>query len=718
MQLINKTFQYGEHAVTLETGKIARQADGAVVVRMGDTVVLVTAVVAKKANPAQDFFPLSVHYQERFYAVGKLPGGFMKREGRPSIHDILISRLIDRPLRPLFPEGFTNEVQIIATVMSLDPQISADIPAMLGASAALMIAGVPFMGPMAGARIGYLDGNYVLNPSVKQQDVSLLDLVVAGSSDAILMVESGAKELSKEVMLDAIMFGHRSMQVAINAINEFAEEAKVLGKQKLDWQPPQAFCDKLVERVIAKAMPLLQEAYSFTQKQERHAKLDVARANVVEAICAYYTTNVCENNEAKCCNLENLNQNELASKIVAIFNMLEESFVREQVLTTHKRIDGRDTKTVRPITIDLSILPRVHGSTCFTRGETQAIVIATLGTNGDAQMIDNPSSNGSERFMLHYNFPPYCTGEISMMMTTKRREIGHGNLAKRALESVIPTKEQFPYVLRLVSEITESNGSSSMASVCGGSLALMDAGVPISNPVAGIAMGLIKEGERFAVLTDILGDEDHLGDMDFKVAGTVNGITALQMDIKIAGITEEIMRIALEQAEEGRMHILGLMQAKIQTPRDSVSDYAPRILTLQISTDKIRDVIGKGGATIKGLIEETGATIDISEQGLVTVSAVDGNAGQLAIEKILAITAEPEVGKIYTGKVMKLAEFGAFVNFMPNKDGLLHISQIVNERVNKVSDYLQEGQIVKVKVLEIDKQGKVKLSMKEVSSEA
>lgn len=714
MQLIQKTFQYGEHTVTLETGKIARQADGAVIVRMGDTVVLVTAVVAKKANPAQDFFPLSVHYQERFYAVGKLPGGFMKREGRPSIHDILISRLIDRPLRPLFPEGFTNEIQIIATVMSIDPQISADIPAMLGASASLMIAGVPFMGPMAGARVGYIDGNYVLNPSVNQQNESLLELVVAGSSDAILMVESGAKELSKEVMLEAVMFGHRSMQVAINAINEFAEDAKVLGKSKLDWQPAEPLCDKLIERVVAKAMPLLQEAYSFTQKQERREKVELAKADTVEAICAYYASDAGTNEECKCCKLDELNQDELATKIKTIFEKLEESFMREQVLTTQRRIDGRDTKTVRPINIDLAVLPRVHGSACFTRGETQAVVIATLGTNNDAQMIDNPSGNGSERFMLHYNFPPYCTGEISMAMTPKRREIGHGNLAKRALEAVIPDKSKFPYVIRVVSEITESNGSSSMASVCGGSLALMDAGVPISNPVAGIAMGLIKEGERFAVLTDILGDEDHLGDMDFKVAGTVNGITALQMDIKIAGITEEIMRIALAQAEEGRMHILGLMQEKIQQPRGDVSEYAPRISTLQIHTDKIRDVIGKGGATIKGIIEETGATIDISEQGLVTISAVGNTSGQLAIDRILAIIAEPEIDKVYTGKVMKIAEFGAFVNFMPNRDGLLHISQIAKERVNKVTDYLQEGQIVKVKVVEVDKQGKVKLNMKDV----
>ena len=699
MNLIKKDFQYGEHTVTLETGMLARQADGAVLVRMGDTVVLVTVVASKKQDSGKDFFPLTVHYQERFYAIGKLPGGFMKREGRPSTHDILVSRLIDRPVRPLFPEGFTNEVQIIATVMSLDPEINADIPAMIGASAALAISGVPFNGPLAGARVGYVDNNYVLNPGVKQLESSQLDLVVAGTADAVLMVESAANELSKEIMLGAVMFGHNAMQVAIAAINEFAATA---GKPKWDWQPPTPMDSSLISRVEVLALPLLQDAYAITSKQQRHAKLDVVREEIVNSIC------VTENGSV---------DDELGAKVKNIFANLEERLMREQVLATKRRIDGRDTKTVRPISIDLSVLPRTHGSVCFTRGETQALVVATLGTENDAQLIDTPSTNGSERFMLHYNFPPFCTGEISILGTPKRREIGHGNLAKRAIQAVIPDKAKFPYVLRVVSEITESNGSSSMASVCGASLALMDAGVPIKDAVAGIAMGLIKEGEQFVVLTDILGDEDHMGDMDFKVAGTANGITALQMDIKITGITEEIMRVALQQAEEGRMHILNLMKEKIVTPREHVSDYAPRILTLQINTDKIRDVIGKGGATIRGIVEETGATIDISEQGLVTIAAVDRNAGQAALDRIMQITAEPEVGKIYEGKVVKIAEFGAFVNIMPNRDGLLHISQIANKRVNKVTDYLQEGQMVRVKVLEVDSQGKIRLSMKEIETE-
>lgn len=697
MNSIKKVFQYGEHNVTLETGKLARQADGAVLVSMGDTTVLVTVVVAKKQDNSKDFFPLSVHYQERFYAVGKLPGGFMKREGRPSTHDILVSRLIDRPLRPMFPEGFKNEIQVIATVMSLDPEISADIPAMIGASAAMAISGVPFNGPIAGARVGYIDNNYVLNPSTKQLEASQLDLVVAGTEHAVLMVESAAQELPKDIMLDAVMFGHRSMQVAINAIKELAQEA---GKAKWDWQPPEPIDAALVSRVEALAIPLLTEVYAITDKQQRRARLDAVREEVVNNICVQG-----ENEEL---------DKELVATVKKVFGHTEEKLMREQVLTTQRRIDGRDTKTVRPITIDLSVLPRAHGSVCFTRGETQALVIATLGTENDAQLIDIPSSGGSERFMLHYNFPPFCTGEISMLMTPKRREIGHGNLAKRAIQAVIPGKDKCPYVLRVVSEITESNGSSSMASVCGASLALMDAGVPIKDAVAGIAMGLIKEGDQFVVLTDILGDEDHMGDMDFKVAGTSTGITALQMDIKIDGITEEIMRVALQQAEEGRMHILNLMKDKIATPRESVSDYAPRILTVQINTDKIRDVIGKGGVTIRGIVEETGATIDISDQGLITIAAVDRNAGQAALDRIMQITAEPEVGKIYNGKVVKIAEFGAFVNIMPNRDGLVHISQIDNKRVNKVTDYLQEGQMVKVKVLEVDGQGKIKLSMKEV----
>ena len=699
MNVIKKVFTYGAHNVTLETGRLARQADGAVLVSMGDTVVLVT-VVGSKEKTTKDFFPLAVHHRENFYAVGKMPGGFMKREGRPSVHDILVSRLIDRPLRPLFPEGFSNEVQIVTTVMSLDPEINADIPAMIGASAALSISGIPFNGPIAGARVGYIDNSYVLNPTTKQLETSQLDLVVAGTEHAVLMVESAAKELPKDIMLGAVMYGHKAMQVAINAIKELAGEA---GKARWDFQPPAEFDADLKKRVEDMALPLLIEAYNLTNKQQRQTKLSVVRTEVVNAMCV----NVADENLKK----------DLIAQVKNIFGCFEERWMRELVLKSKRRIDGRDTKTVRPITIDLSVLPRTHGSVCFTRGETQALVIATLGTDNDAQMIDIPSSGGTERFMLHYNFPPFCTGEISMMGTPKRREIGHGNLAKRALQAVIPDVDKFPYVIRIVSEITESNGSSSMASVCGASLALMDAGVPIKAAVAGIAMGLIKEGDQFVVLTDILGDEDHMGDMDFKVAGTTNGITALQMDIKIDGITEEIMRVALQQAEEGRMHILNLMQEKIQTSRENVSDYAPRILTLQISTDKIRDVIGKGGVTIRGIIEATGASVDINDQGLVTIASVDKNAGLAALERIKQITAEPEIGKIYEGKVVKIADFGAFVNIMPNRDGLVHISQIANQRVNKVTDYLQEGQMVKVKVLELDSQGKIKLSMKEVSQE-
>lgn len=704
LQVTKKIFQYGEHTVTLETGGFARQADGAVMVSMGDTMVLVTVVAKREASPDKDFFPLTVTYLERFYSTGKLPGGFMKREGRPNNADVLVSRLIDRPLRPLFPEGFTNEVQIIATVMSLDPEISADIPALLGASAALAISGIPFNGPIAGARVGYSDGNYIINPTAKQLETSQLDLVVAGTAHAVLMVESEAKELPKEIMLGAVMHGHRAMQVAIQAINELAADA---GKKRWEWQPLMTIDNTFAAQVEAMALPLLQEAYTITQKQTRHAKLDESRAAVIKALCTTTTaTSAGTTQEAI--------DTRLAKQAKVIFGRLEERLMREQVLNGQPRIDGRDTKTVRPINVDLKIFPRTHGSACFTRGETQAIVVATLSTEGDAQRIDVPSGESTERFMLHYNFPPYATGEVSILGVPKRREIGHGNLAKRALLAVMPNKEEFPYVVRVVSEITESNGSSSMASVCGGSLALMDAGVPIKGAVAGIAMGLIKEGDKFAVLSDILGDEDHMGDMDFKVAGTAQGITALQMDIKIDGITEEIMGAALQQAEEGRMHILNIMQEKINRPHEHVSDYAPRIFTLQIATDKIRDVIGKGGATIRSIVEETGATVDIADNGIVTIAAVDKNACQAAIDRITGLTASPEVGKIYSGKVVKITEFGAFVNIMPNRDGLLHVSQIANKRVAKVTDYLQEGQIVRVKLLDIDGQGKMKLSMKEV----
>jgi polyribonucleotide nucleotidyltransferase len=701
---IKKVFQYGNHTVTLETGRYARQATGAVMVSMGDTMVLVTAVGKKEVSPGKDFFPLTVNYQERFYGAGRTPGGFIKREGRPTVNEVLTSRLIDRPLRPLFPEGFLNEVQVVATVMSLDPEINGDIPAMIGASAALAISGIPFNGPIAGARVGYLENNYVLNPSTTQIQTSLLDLVVAGTEHAVLMVESGAQELSKEVMLGAVMYGHREMQAAITAIKELAAEA---GVKPWDWQLPAAPDAALVAKVDTVALPLLQAAYSITTKPQRQEKIKAAREEVVKTLC---TTQAADGTTAI--------DEKLAATVKQIISNKEEHLMRERVLNGQPRLDGRDTKTVRPINIDLGMLPRTHGSACFTRGETQAIVVATLGTENDAQRIDVPAGESSERFMLYYNFPPYCTGEVGMVGAPKRREIGHGNLAKRAIQAVVPSKEQCPYVIRVVSEITESNGSSSMASVCGSSLALMDAGIPIRAAVAGIAMGLIKEGERFAVLTDILGDEDHMGDMDFKVAGTANGITALQMDIKIQGITEEIMRVALQQAEEGRMHILGLMREKISQPQANISEYAPRIYTMQINPEKIREVIGKGGSTIRGIVEETGATVDINDQGLITIAAVNQNSCEAAIARIRAITAEPEVGMIYEGKVVKITDFGAFVNIMPNRDGLLHVSQIANKRVNKVTDYLHEGQVVKVRLLEIDNQGKMRLSMKEFDTAA
>jgi polyribonucleotide nucleotidyltransferase len=696
VKVYKKTFQYGEHTVTLETGHIARQATGAVMVSMGDTMVLVTVVAGKEPDADRDFFPLTVHYQERYYSTGRLPGGFMKREGRPSTQETLNSRLIDRPLRPLFPEGFRNEVQIVATVMSMDPQINPDIPALIGASAALAIAGLPFHGPLAAARVGYKDGNYLLNPTVNQLKDSLLDLVVAGTEDAILMVESEAKELLEEVMLEAVMFGHREMQVAIQAIKEFAGEA---GKKGWTWQAP-AENTVLLGQIKDFIEADLKNAYTITDKQARVAKLNELRDQVV----------------AKFSNPD-ANLPPKASEVKNLFAKLEENIVRNKVIKEKVRIDGRDTKTVRPINIEVGCLPRVHGSAIFTRGETQAMVCATLSTENNAQIIDVPAGESSERFMLHYNFPPYSTGETGQLGTPKRREIGHGNLAKRAMAAVIPSKETFPYVLRVVSEITESNGSSSMASVCGATLSLMDAGVPIKAPVAGIAMGLVKEAEDFVVLTDILGDEDHLGDMDFKVAGTLLGITALQMDIKIRGITKEIMRIALDQAKEGRTHILNLITEKLPAPRAHLSDFAPRIMTMQIKTNRIGDVIGKGGATIRSIIEETGAEININDDGVVTIAAVDNAAAEGAIKRIQYLTAEPEVGKIYRGKVAKIMDFGAFVNFLPNIDGLVHISQIANVRVERVEDYLKEGQLVYVKVMEVDRQGKIRLSVKEAEAD-
>ncbi len=692
MKYIKKSFQYGDQIITLETGAIARQATSAVVVSMGDTVVLVTAVAEKEASVDRDFFPLTVNYQERYYSNGRLPGGFMKREGRPSTQETLTSRLIDRPLRPSFPEGFTNEVQVVATVMSLDPEILPDVPALIGAAAALEISGIPFNGPLACARVGYKDGNYFLNPTAKQLKELDLDLIVAGTKTAILMVESEAKELSEKIMLEAVMFGHKNMQVVLDAIREFAAD---VGKPKWDFKPSAAHQD-LVNKVKNAVEADLNAAYAITDKITRHPKLEDVRKRAVELFVSEKADSVVTKEH-----------------ITNIIFELESKIVRGRILDGLPRIDGRDKKTVRPIDISLGLLPRAHGSAVFTRGETQAIVVTTLGTDGDAQIIDVPAGESSETFMLHYNFPPYCTGEVGMIGSPRRREIGHGNLAKRALQAVIPSKDAFPYVLRVVSEITESNGSSSMASVCGGSLALMDAGVPIKAPVAGIAMGLIKEGDRFAVLTDILGDEDHLGDMDFKVAGTADGITALQMDIKIDGITEEIMQIALAQAKDARLHIFNLMHAKIATAREHISDFAPRITTMKINPEKIRDVIGKGGVVIRGLVEETGATIDIKDDGTVMIASVDRAAAAEAKRRIEMITAEAEVGKIYTGKVTKIMDFGAVVSILPNKDGLVHISQISSKRVNDVREYLQEGQEVKVKVIEVDRAGKVRLSIKE-----
>ena len=696
---VTKTFQYGQHTVTLETGEIARQASGAVVVSIEDTVVLATVVARKDAKPGQDFFPLTVDYVEKSYAAGRIPGGFFKREGRPSEKETLTSRLIDRPIRPLFPEGYLNEVQVIIHVLSVNPEIDPDIPAMIGASAAISVAGIPFSGPLGAARVGYIDGQYVLNPTATQLPQSQMDLVVAGTEQAVLMVESEANQLSEEIMLGAVVFGHEQMKAVIDAIHELVRDG---GKPEVQWAPA-AKNEALISRITELAEGKLREAYQTKDKQARTAKLNTVSAEVNAALAAQAA-------EA------GMNPPD-AGEVGSVMFDLEAKIVRSQILEGEPRIDGRDTRTVRPISIRNSVLPRTHGSALFTRGETQALVIATLGTARDEQKIDALMGEYSDRFMLHYNMPPFATGETGRVGTPKRREIGHGRLAKRALQAALPSPEEFSYSVRLVSEITESNGSSSMASVCGGCLALMDAGVPMKAHVAGIAMGLIKDGSKFAVLTDILGDEDHLGDMDFKVAGTANGITALQMDIKIQGITKEIMQVALAQAKEGRMHILAKMQEAMPNGKVELSDFAPRLITIKINPEKIRDVIGKGGAVIRALTEETGTQIDISDEGVVTIASVDAAAGQEAKRRIEELTASVEVGKSYDGVVLKLLDFGAIVQVMPGKDGLLHISQIANERVNAVADYLKEGQQVRVKVLETDDRGRLKLSMKAVAAE-
>ena len=688
------SFSYGPHEVTIETGHIARQASGAVVVKMDDTVVLVTAVAKKEARPGQDFFPLTVDFQERQYAGGRIPGGFFKREGRPSERETLTCRLIDRPIRPLFPEGFRNEIQIIATVLSLNPEIDADIPGMIGASAVLCLSGVPFAGPIGAARVGYVDGNYVLNPTRTQQANSKLDLVVAGTADAVMMVESEAQQLSEDVMLGAVMFGHEQMQSAINAINDLTGKA---GKPKWDWQP----ADDNAELVSAVAgfRDDVVAAYTVADKQARHDAVDAARAKVVESLCGGETPKFEED------------------KVKSAFHDLESDVVRNRIIEGNPRIDGRDTRTVRPISIAAGLLPRTHGSALFTRGETQVLAVTTLGTGKDAQLIDAMEGESREPFMLNYNFPPFSVGETGRVGSPKRREIGHGRLAKRGLLGVMPDLDkEFPYVVRVVAETTESNGSSSMASVCSSCLSMMDAGVPLKAPVAGVAMGLILEGSKFAVLTDILGDEDHLGDMDFKVAGSREGVTALQMDIKITGVNGEIMKQALAQAKDARFHILDQMDQVLASAREEMSPFAPRITTIKINPDKIRDVIGKGGVTIRSITEETGTSIDIDDDGTIRVAATDKAQADAAIERINTLTREVEVGAIYEGKVAKLMDFGAFVTISPGKDGLVHISQLAEQRVEKVEDVVKEGQMVKVKVLEVDKQGRIRLSMKAVDA--
>lgn len=696
---VSKSFMFGQHEVTLTTGEIARQASGAVVVQMGDTVILATVVAKKETKPGQDFFPLTVDYIEKAYAAGKFPGGFFKREGRPSEHETLTSRLIDRPIRPLFPDGFFNEVQVIIHVLSVDPEINPDIPSMIGASAALTISGIPFKGPIGACRVGYVNGGFVCNPTVSQLKESRLDLVVAGTERAVLMVESEADCLPEQTMLDAVMFGHQQMQVAINAIHELTAEA---GKPAWDWQPAPKN-EALIARVHEIAQADIEEAYTIRSKQSRTEKL---RA-IYEKVEAQLTA------DAEAAGTEVADMNE----VHGILFEMEAHVVRTNILEGKPRIDGRDTRTVRPIEIRQSILPRTHGSALFTRGETQALVLTTLGTKQDEQIIDNIMGESRDRFIMHYNMPPFATGETGRVGSPKRREIGHGRLAKRALKAVLPSAEEFNYSIRVVSEICESNGSSSMASVCGGCLSMLDAGVPLKDYVAGVAMGLIKEGNKFAVLTDILGDEDHLGDMDFKVAGTENGVTALQMDIKIEGITAEIMQAALAQAHEGRMHILGKMHEMAGNGAKELSVWAPRLLTIKINPEKIRDVIGKGGATIRGLCEETGCQIDIEDDGTVTIASNDTERAEFAKKRIEDITADVEVGKIYEGPVVKLLDFGAIIGLLPGKDGLLHISQIANERVNQVSDYLQEGQTVRVKVIGFDDKNRPRLSMKALLNE-
>jgi len=687
-----KTFQYGPHTMTLETGEMARQAGAAVVASLGDTVVLCTAVAAKQAAPGRDFFPLTVNYQEKFYAAGRIPGGFFKREGRPTEKETLTSRLIDRPIRPLFPDGFYNEVQVVATVVSLDPEMDADIPAMIGSSAALALSGVPFNGPIAAARVGYKDGQYLLNPTAKQLKESDLHLVVAGTKDGVMMVESEASCLSEEVMLGSVVFGHEQMQTAIKAINELVAEC---GKPRWEWAANAAAAE--VEAAVrVAAHDSLSEAYRITEKQTRYARVGEIKKAVTAELAGGDAPKYS------------------ADQVDDQLFRLESRIVRERILNGEPRIDGRDAFTVRPITIKVGVLPRTHGSALFTRGETQALVVTTLGTGRDSQIIDALEGEYREPFMLHYNFPPFSVGETGMMSGPKRREIGHGNLARRGVAAVMPDMEKFPYVVRVVSEILESNGSSSMASVCGASLSMMDAGVPLKAPVAGVAMGLVLEGGRYKVLTDILGDEDHLGDMDFKVAGTKDGVTTLQMDIKVEGITPEIMKVALEQAKSGRLHILGEMNKVISSAREKMSEWAPSIITLKIDPEKIRDVIGKGGAVIRQITEETGTTIDIENDGTVKIASVNGTAGREAQRRIELITADVEVGRVYEGRVARLMDFGAFVTILPGRDGLVHISQISNERVERVSDKLKEGDVVMVKVLEVDRQGRVRLSMKDV----
>ena len=692
---VSRTFRFGDNDVTLTTGEVARQASGACVVQMGDTVVLATVVAKKEAKEGQDFFPLTVDYVEKAYAAGRFPGGFFKREGRPSEHETLTSRLIDRPIRPLFPDGFYNEVQVICTVVSADPEVDPDIPAMLGASAALQISGIPFKGPIAGCRVGYINGQYVCNPHVSQMAASKLDLVVAGPSRAVLMVESEADRLPEDVMLGAVSFGHQQMQVAIEAINSLVEEA---GKPAWDWQPP-AKNEALIARIRELAFDGLKAAYDIRQKQPRSEKIRAVYELVHETL----------KKDAEAAGAEpTFDQNE----VDGILFEMEAHLVRDRILRGEPRIDGRDTRTVRPIEIRMGVLPRTHGSALFTRGETQSLALTTLGTKQDEQIIDGLTAESRDRFIFHYNMPPFATGETGRIGSPKRREIGHGRLAKRALAAVLPDYDDFQYTIRVVSEICESNGSSSQASVCGGCLSMIDAGVPLKGLVAGVAMGLIKEDNKFAILTDILGDEDHLGDMDFKVAGTEDGVTALQMDIKIDGITEDIMKLALAQAHDGRMHILGLMKEAVGSEKRELSTYAPRMITVKINPEKIRDVIGKGGSVIRGLVEETGCKIDVEEDGTVTISSADTAKAEEAKRRIEEIAAEVEVGQIYEGTVTRILDFGAIVQLLPGKDGLLHISQIANVHVDKVTDYLKEGQKVRVKVIEADEKGRVRLSMK------